>query len=91
MANLIVRNVDEGIIKALKTRAVRHGTNAEAEHRKILAQAPGNSEAQLELARVLSWAKQYSQALREFDALIDRKSTRLNSSHIQKSRMPSSA
>ena len=26
-----------------------------------------------------------------FDALLDRKSTRLNSSHIQKSRMPSSA
>ena len=27
----------------------------------------------------------------EIDALLDRKSTRLNSSHIQKSRMPSSA
>jgi plasmid stability protein len=39
MANLIVRNVDEGIIKALKSRAGRHGTSAEAEHRKILAQA----------------------------------------------------
>ena len=38
MANLIVRNVDENIIKALKSRAGRHGTNAEAEHRKILAQ-----------------------------------------------------
>jgi len=39
MANLIVRNVDEDIIKALKSRAGRHGTSAEAEHRKILAQA----------------------------------------------------
>jgi plasmid stability protein len=39
MANLIVRNVDENIVKALKMRAGRHGTNAEAEHRKILAQA----------------------------------------------------
>ncbi len=39
MANLIVRNVDESIVKALKMRAGRHGTNAEAEHRKILAQA----------------------------------------------------
>ena len=28
---------------------------------------------------------------REYDLLTDRKSTRLNSSHIQKSRMPSSA
>ena len=39
MANLIVRNVNDDIIKALKTRAGRHGTSAEAEHRKILAQA----------------------------------------------------
>lgn len=39
MANLIVRNVDEKIIKALKLRAGRRGTSAEAEHREILAQA----------------------------------------------------
>jgi plasmid stability protein len=39
MANLIVRNVNEDIIKALKMRAGRHGISAEAEHRKILAQA----------------------------------------------------
>ncbi len=39
MANLIVRNVNEDIIKALKTRAGRHSISAEAEHRKILAQA----------------------------------------------------
>jgi antitoxin FitA len=39
MANLIVRNVDEAIIKALKLRASQHGISAEAEHRKILEQA----------------------------------------------------
>ena len=39
MANLIVRNVDDKIIRALKMRAGRHGISAEAEHRKILAQA----------------------------------------------------
>ena len=39
MAKLIARNVDAGIIKALKSRAGRHGTSVEAEHRKILAQA----------------------------------------------------
>jgi plasmid stability protein len=39
MPNLIVRNVNEEIIKALKKRAGRYGTSAEAEHRKILAQA----------------------------------------------------
>jgi plasmid stability protein len=39
MANLVVRNVNEEIVRALKRRAGRHGTSAEAEHRKILAQA----------------------------------------------------
>jgi antitoxin FitA len=38
MANLIVRNIDEAIVKALKMRASQHGISAEAEHRKILAQ-----------------------------------------------------
>jgi plasmid stability protein len=39
MANLIVRNVDKKLIKALKARAGRRGVSAEAEHREILAQA----------------------------------------------------
>lgn len=39
MANLIVRNIDEAIVKALKRRASQHGVSAEAEHRKILEQA----------------------------------------------------
>jgi plasmid stability protein len=38
MANLIVRNIDESIVKALKQRASQHGISAEAEHRKILEQ-----------------------------------------------------
>lgn len=39
MANLIVRNVDEDIAKALKIRASQHGISAEEEHRRILQQA----------------------------------------------------
>ena len=39
MANLIVRNIHETIVKALKKRATQHGVSAEAEHRKILEQA----------------------------------------------------
>ena len=39
MANLIVRNVDDKIAKALKVRAAQHGISAEAEHRRILEQA----------------------------------------------------
>ena len=38
MATLIVRNVDEAIVKALREKARRHGVGAEAEHRKILEQ-----------------------------------------------------
>lgn len=36
MANLVVRNVDDNIVKALKERAGRKGHSAEAEHRLIL-------------------------------------------------------
>ncbi len=39
MANLIVRNVDFNIVKALKARAGIHGISAEAEHRLILKEA----------------------------------------------------
>ncbi len=39
MANLIVRNIDAAIVRALKQRASQHGISAEAEHRKILEQA----------------------------------------------------
>jgi len=36
MAQLIVRNVDERVVRALRMRAARHGRSAEAEHRTIL-------------------------------------------------------
>ncbi|BAU11948.1 putative plasmid stability protein [Leptolyngbya sp. NIES-3755] len=39
MADLVVRNIDAAIVKALKKRASRNGVSAEAEHRKILEQA----------------------------------------------------
>lgn len=38
MANLIVRNIDKSIVKALKKRASLHGVSAETEHRQILEQ-----------------------------------------------------
>ena len=38
MANLIVRNIDDDIAKALKAQANLHGISAEAEHRNILKQ-----------------------------------------------------
>ncbi len=36
MAQLIVRNVEDEVVRALKERAGRHGRSAEAEHREIL-------------------------------------------------------
>ena len=38
MANLIVRNIDDDIARALKVRASKHGISAEAEHLQILKQ-----------------------------------------------------
>ena len=39
MANLLVRNIEEGVVRALKSRAGLHGVSAEAEHRRILEAA----------------------------------------------------
>ena len=39
MANLVVRNLDERIVQALKERATKHKRSAEAEHRALLEQA----------------------------------------------------
>lgn len=36
VAQLIVRNIDEKLVKLLKMRAAQHGRSAEAEHREIL-------------------------------------------------------
>jgi plasmid stability protein len=36
VANLIVRNLDQRVVDALKLRAAKHGRSAEAEHRAIL-------------------------------------------------------
>lgn len=38
MSNLIVRSVDESIVRSLKERAARHGRSMEAEHRALLAE-----------------------------------------------------
>ena len=36
MANLVVRNLDQEIVDALKQRAAQHGRSMEAEHRALL-------------------------------------------------------
>jgi plasmid stability protein len=39
MAQLIVRNIGEDLVRALKRRAAERGVSAEAEHREILKAA----------------------------------------------------
>ena len=36
---LIVRNIEEEVVRELKLRAARHGRSAEAEHRQLLREA----------------------------------------------------
>lgn len=45
MAQLLVRDVPQDVVEALKRRAAEHGRSAEAEHRIILEQAlrPGRA------------------------------------------------
>lgn len=39
MAQLVVRNVEEKVVRALKLRAAQQGRSAEAEHRELLKAA----------------------------------------------------
>ena len=39
MNQLIVRNLEEEVVRELKLRAARHGRSTEAEHREILREA----------------------------------------------------
>ena len=48
MADLVLRDIDDEVVRALKERAVAHGRSAEAEHRSIL-------EAALDLRKPLSF------------------------------------
>lgn len=53
MGQLIVRNVDDGLIRALKARAGRKGRSAEAEHREILREALASRRTRKTLKDVL--------------------------------------
>ncbi len=54
MAQLIVRNLDEDLVRELKLLAVRHGQSAEEEHRQILRQALGSQGPVSSLKEALS-------------------------------------
>ena len=47
MAQLLVRNVDDELVRKLKARAGRHGVSVEEEHRRILRDALSASPKKL--------------------------------------------
>ena len=53
MAQLMVRNLPDDLVRALKQRAARHNRSAEQEHREIL-QAALNGTRRRSLAQVLA-------------------------------------
>ncbi len=53
MGQLLVRNVDDEIIQALKVRAARKRRSAEAEHREILREALASGRKRRSLKEVL--------------------------------------
>ena len=53
VADLLVRGVEDSIVRALKERAGRNGRSAEAEHRALLAAALGHP-ARRSFAEVLA-------------------------------------
>ena len=46
MAQLLVRNIPDALVRALKLRAAAHGVSAEEEHRRILAGAITEADRQ---------------------------------------------
>ena len=54
MAQLIVRNIEDGLVRALKIRAARNGQSAEEEHRQILRRALGSERPALSFKELLS-------------------------------------
>lgn len=53
MAQLIVRNLEEAVVSALKRRAARKGRSTEAEHREILRDALVTSRRRTSLKALL--------------------------------------
>ena len=54
MAQLVVRNIEDEIVKELKVRAARNGRSAEEEHRQILREALQPPRARTSFKELLS-------------------------------------
>lgn len=53
MAQLIVRNLDESLVRELKIRAARNGRSAEEEHREILREVLKPQESRPSLKKLI--------------------------------------
>ena len=53
MAQLIVRNLEEDVVRELKLRAAKHNRSAEEEHRQILRNALQGSPGRTPLKKLL--------------------------------------
>ncbi len=53
MAQLIVRNIEDEVVRRLKIRAAEKGRSAEAEHREILRHALGSSSRDITIKAFL--------------------------------------
>ncbi len=54
MAQLIVRNIEEALVRELKLRAAQNGHSAEEEHREILRRALRSEHSGSSLKQILS-------------------------------------
>jgi plasmid stability protein len=71
MAQLIVRNIEEELVRELRVRAARNGHSAEEEHRRILRQVLGSEHAGSSLKEMLSEMPEIGDD-RDFERVQDR-------------------
>ena len=87
-----VKVLVEGVQRARIERVLTDKVNFEAEIDLIVSEEPDSNEIEAMRRTLLAQFDQYVKLNKKIPPeVLDRKSTRLNSSHIQKSRMPSSA
>ena len=71
MAQLLVRGIDDDLVRELKLRAARNGNSAEEEHRRILRKVLGMTESSRSLKDLLGDMPDAGED-RDFDRPADR-------------------